>query len=59
MVLTDTDEVMEEKERNKFNFETTEDEFVFVKSSKTILMGLEMLMCVVKIYMLHSAILAS
>ena len=50
MVLADTGEVMDDKEKKDFTNETIQDEFLAVETMNTILMGLAMLMCVVVIY---------
>ena len=50
LVLTDTGEAMDKKERKDFYIETMEDEFVAVKTMKSISMGLAISMCVVVIY---------
>ena len=50
LVLADISEVIDEKERKKFDIKTMKKEFVAVKTVKTILMGLAMLVCVVILY---------
>ena len=51
MVLADTVEVMDDKEKKDFNMETVKDELLAVKTLKTIWMSLTRLMCVAVIYL--------
>ena len=48
-MLADTGEVKDNKEKKHFNIETMMDEFLAVKTMKTVLMGLAMVMCMVVI----------
>ena len=49
LVLADTGEVKEDKEKKDFDIETMKDDFLAVETIKTVLMGLAMLMCTVVI----------
>ena len=49
MVLADTIEVKDDKEKKHFDIETMMDEFVAVETMKTLSMELVMVMCMVVI----------
>ena len=49
MVLADTSKVKDSNEKKHFNIETMMDEFLAVKTMKTVAMGLAMVLCMVLI----------
>ena len=49
-VLADTAEVIDEKEKKELNSEMMKNELAAVKTMKTILIGLSILMCVIVMY---------